>query len=240
MNLFKGLEKFGLKTEGTENLFEEEKRTNASTEQGEAKEEIPSEESFLLEKSVRCTVCDKVFKTKMIKNGRVKRLEPDFDLRPRFMYIDTLKYDVASCPNCGYTAMNRYFEHLSSVQIKLIKEKICANFKPTGEEPAVYDYDTAINRYKLALFNTLVKKGKASEKAYTCLKISWLYRGKLEGMDEKDASLLFKSSINRDVSNVRHGSDNSRLPVSCYVKAFQTLRYCVQMYFQDLVYKLCF
>ena len=73
--------------------------------------------------------------------------------------------------------------------IKLIKEKICANFKPTGEEPAVYDYDTAINRYKLALFNTLVKKGKASEKAYTCLKISWLYRGKLEGMDEKDASL---------------------------------------------------
>ena len=169
MNLFKGLEKFGLKTEGTENLFEEEKRTNASTEQGEAKEEIPSEESFLLEKSVRCTVCDKVFKTKMIKNGRVKRLEPDFDLRPRFMYIDTLKYDVASCPNCGYTAMNRYFEHLSSVQIKLIKEKICANFKPTGEEPAVYDYDTAINRYKLALFNTLVKKGKASEKAYTCL-----------------------------------------------------------------------
>ena len=189
MNLFKGLEKFGLKTEGTENLFEEEKRTSASTEQGEAKEEIPSEESFLLEKSVRCTVCDKVFKTKMIKNGRVKRLEPDFDLRPRFMYIDTLKYDVASCPNCGYTAMNRYFEHLSSVQIKLIKEKICANFKPTGEEPAVYDYDTAINRYKLALFNTLVKKGKASEKAYTCLKISWLYRGKLEGMDEKDASL---------------------------------------------------
>ena len=166
MNLFKGLEKFGLKTEGTENLFEEEKRTNASTEQGEAKEEIPSEESFLLEKSVRCTVCDKVFKTKMIKNGRVKRLEPDFDLRPRFMYIDTLKYDVASCPNCGYTAMNRYFEHLSSVQIKLIKEKICANFKPTGEEPAVYDYDTAINRYKLALFNTLVKKGKVSEKDF--------------------------------------------------------------------------
>ena len=34
-----------------------------------------------------------------------------------------------------------------------------------------------------------LKKGKASEKAYTCLKISWLYRGKLEGMDEKDASL---------------------------------------------------
>ena len=37
---------------------------------------------------------------------------------------------------------------------------------------------------------------------------------------------------------MRHGSDNSRLPVSCYVKAFQTLRYCVPNVFQDLVYKL--
>ena len=116
-------------------------------------------------------------------------MEPDFDLRPRFQYIDTLKYDVASCPFCGYTAMNRYFEHLSSMQIKLIKEQVCANFKPSGEEPAVFDYDTAIERYKLSLFNTLVKKGKTSEKAYTCLKISWLLRGKYEEMDPDDSSL---------------------------------------------------
>jgi len=92
-------------------------------------------------------------------------------------------------------------------QIKLIKEKICANFKPTGEEPAVYDYDTAINRYKLALFNTLVKKGKASEKAYTCLKISWLYRGKLEGMDEKDASLEQERSKYREKKNRMKDAD---------------------------------
>lgn len=49
MNLFKGLEKFGLKTEGTENLFEEEKGPMHQQSKGEAKEEIPSEESFLLE-----------------------------------------------------------------------------------------------------------------------------------------------------------------------------------------------
>lgn len=64
MNLFKGLEKFGLKTEGTENLFEEEKRTNASTEQGEAKEEIPSEESFLLEKQCAALCAIKCSKQK--------------------------------------------------------------------------------------------------------------------------------------------------------------------------------
>ncbi|MFR8428491.1 MAG: DUF2225 domain-containing protein [Roseburia inulinivorans] len=30
---------------------------------------------------------------------------------------------------------------------------------------------------KLALFNTIVKKGKTSENTYSCLKLSWLYRG---------------------------------------------------------------
>ena len=33
--------------------------------------------------------------------------------------IDTNKYEVASCPKCGFTAMHRYFGHLSSLQIKI-------------------------------------------------------------------------------------------------------------------------
>ena len=124
-----------------------------------------------------------MFKTKVIKSGRVKRLEPDRDLRPRFQYIDTLKYDITSCPACGYTAMNRFYEHLTPTQIKLIKEQISNNFQPDNKaENAVYDYDEVIDRYKLSLVNTVVKKGKDSEKAYTCLKIAWLLRGKAETM----------------------------------------------------------
>lgn len=181
MNLFEGLEKFGIKSEETDNLFAEEKKTADADGGGAKKESAPTEESLLLEKAVRCAVCDQVFKTKMVKSGRIKRLEPDLDLRPRFQYIDTLKYDVTSCPFCGYTAMNRYFEHLSSAQMKLIRETVCANFQTAiADEPEVYDYDTAIGRYKLALFNTVAKKGKTSEKAYACLKIAWLYRGKGE------------------------------------------------------------
>ena len=189
MNLFEGLEKFGLKAQEIGSIFEDEKKAVNHTEESKTvTEEIPSEESFLLEKGIRCAVCDKGFKTKMIKNGRVKRLEPDYDLRPRFQYVDILKYDVSSCPYCGYTAMNRYFEHLSSAQIKLIKAQVCENFKPTGmDEPAIYDYDTAIGRYKMALYTTMVKRGKASEKAYTCLKIAWLYRGKAESLAPKKA-----------------------------------------------------
>lgn len=188
MNLFEGLEKFGLKAAGVTSLFEDEKKKAVKEDVSKSSvEEIPTEESFLLEKTVRCTVCDKVFKAKMVKSGRAKRMEPDEDLRPKYEHIDILKYDVLSCPHCGYTAMNRYFEHLASVQIRLIKEQICANFKPTGEdEPATYDYDTAIGRYKLALYTTMVKKGKTSEKAYCCLKLAWLYRGKAESLNPND------------------------------------------------------
>ncbi|MGN0351905.1 MAG: DUF2225 domain-containing protein [Roseburia sp.] len=195
MNLFSGLEKFGIKADDTANLFEEEKKDTGAVVKTDTGEEIPAESSFLLEKAVRCTVCDKVFKTKMVKNGRVKRLEPDFDLRPRFQYIDTTKYDVLSCPFCGYTAITRYFEHLTSAQIKMVKEQVCANFNGVmGADlpvlPEEYSYDEAIERYKLALFCSMAKKAKTSEKAYTCLKIAWLLRGKAESLTGTDEETL--------------------------------------------------
>lgn len=183
MNLFSGLEKFGLKSTESMQLFEDEQKEDKKGNETRAEEKIPAESDFLLEKTVHCKVCDHVFKTKVIKSGRVKRLEPDRDLRPRFQYIDTLKYDITSCPACGYTAMNRFYEHLTPTQIKLIKEQISSNFHPDNKpEKAVYDYDEVIDRYKLSLVNTVVKKGKDSEKAYTCLKIAWLLRGKGETM----------------------------------------------------------
>lgn len=217
MNLFEGLEKFGLKTEGMTSLFEDEKKKKVAEDGKPAVEEIPTEDTFLLEKEVCCTVCDKKFKSKMVKNGRVKRLESDEDLRPRYQYVDILKYDVLSCPHCGYTAMNRYFEHLSSAQIKFIKEQVCANFKPTGaEETAVYDYDTAIGRYKLALFTAMVKKGKTSEKAYCCLKLAWLFRGKAESLDPNDAATpeLKKECMEQEEGFYRQAFDGFMKAVS--------------------------
>lgn len=185
-NLLSGLGKFGLDENVANNIFQDENVTVKKEEDGTVVKEVaaPKEEDFLLLKSIRCPVCDGVFRTTMIKSGRAKRKEPDMDLRPRFEYIDTNKYDVASCPHCGYTGIHRYFPHLSTLQMKLIKEGVCAKFKtaPTKpiEEIEVLDYDTAIERYKLALYTTIVKKGQTSEKAYECLKIAWLLRGKME------------------------------------------------------------
>ena len=161
MNLFSGLEKFGLKTDGEMDLFADEEKKKGAGGEVSKEAEVPTEDSFLLAKAVRCAVCDKVFKRKMVKNGRVKREEPDRDLRPRFQYIDTLKYNVTSCPFCGYTALNNYFEHLPAGQVKLVKEKICENYKaePQKEESetAPYDYDTAVAMHKLSLFNAIAE-----------------------------------------------------------------------------------
>lgn len=185
-NLLSGLGKFGLDENVATKLYEEE---SSSAKRGEGAAETaapagPKEEDFLLLKSVRCPICDGVFRTPMIKSGRAKRKEPDLDLRPRFEYIDTNKYDVASCPKCGFTAMHRYYAHLTPVQVKLIKEGVIEKFKtpPAKEitELETIDYDTAIERFKLALYTAIVKKAANSEKAYICLKISWLLRGKLE------------------------------------------------------------
>lgn len=191
MNFFAGLEKFGFQSGKDVDLYADEKEElREKEEQKEKQAEIPKEEEFLLEKSVRCVVCDKVFRTKLVKSGRVKRLEPDMDLRPRHQYIDTLKYDAASCPYCGYTALNRFFEHVSPGQIKLVKEQICSNFKSGDAElPETYDYDKAIDMHKLSLLNAMVKKAKTSEKAYNCLIISWLLRGKAEQIEEESPEL---------------------------------------------------
>ena len=197
MGLFDGLEKYGLNLD-TEDIFAEETVSGEENTSGEKapeeekQEEKPlhEEEEFLLKRTMSCPVCEAKVPVLMVKNGRLRRMESDFDLRPRFQYIDTNKYDVTSCPKCGYTAMNRYFTHISTLQIRLIREKICSQFKPEEEQApvSVYTYPQAIGRCKLAMVNAVVKKAKASEKAYICLKLSWICRGWAESMEDKALS----------------------------------------------------
>ncbi|MCR5053747.1 MAG: DUF2225 domain-containing protein [Lachnospiraceae bacterium] len=187
MNLFAGLEKFGFSGKDDMDIMDDGKKKSSKSKEPVAKEvKEVTEEDLLLNKTIQCPVCDGRFQALMVKTAKLKRQEPDFDLRPNFAGIDTVKYDVTACPNCGYAAMNRYFESLSVGQKKLIRTEVCAKYRPVKPVPCTtYSYDQAIERFKISLVSTMVKRAKLSEKSYTCLKISWLMREKLKEMPNK-------------------------------------------------------
>ena len=187
-----GLGKFGIKADEDIDLFGDQKNTNAQeTVVDELKEiTLKSESELVLEKTIRCPVCNKIFRTLQPKSERVKRLESDQDLRPRCEGIDIMKYNVNCCSFCGYTALasGKYFETISMDQKKLVEEKICKTFEPNSvanafeSEVKEWDYDTAITLHQLSFYNAVVKEAKTSEKAYNCLVLSWLLRGKAESI----------------------------------------------------------
>lgn len=187
-NLFAGLESLGLNVKKDIEVFEEEKKEGAEAGQAENKPKEISEESLLFDKSHKCPVCDKEFKCKMVRTGKAKLVSQDMDLRPKYQGIDPLKYDAILCPNCGYASLNRYFNFVMSSQAKQIREQISSTFKYESADEATYSYDEAITRHKMALLNTVIKKGKLSERAYTCLKLAWLFRGKREELMQGDYS----------------------------------------------------
>ncbi len=184
--LFSGLESFGFSGLGDVDLFAEEKKKQEAPQEAKVEKPVISEKDFLLDKTAECPVCDSRFKYRAVKASGAKLLGTDNDLRPRHEGIDVTKYDVIMCPMCGYTALSRYFPGILNLQKQKVREKISMNFKTRPGAPETYTYDEALENYKMALLNAVVKGAKASEKAYICLKMSWLYRGKAEEITEAD------------------------------------------------------
>lgn len=180
-NLLSGLESLGLGNLEGLDIYEDPHKD----EKKQAEVVAPKEEDMLFDKSYTCTVCDKDFKAKMVRSGKAKAMAADQDLRPRYEGIDVLKYDIISCPYCGYSSMSKNFPYLTPAQKRAIKENICSSYKPRKIDPdkKIYTYEEAMERHKLALVNTIVKHGKASEKAYICLKTGWILRGQREALE---------------------------------------------------------
>lgn len=188
MGLFSGLEKMGLGKLNKLEVFEEDtakKGAKKGEESQQASKPKVTEEDLLFDKSYTCPVCNNEFHSKMIRTGKVKLLSADTDLRPKYQLVDSLKYDALVCPSCGYAALSRFFKFMMPAQAKLIRENITKNFSGLPQTGGTYTYDDAILRHKLALANAIVKKAKNSEKAYTCLKMAWLFRGKRETLPKE-------------------------------------------------------
>ncbi len=188
MGLLSGLEKFGLGHHQDIKSIAENTDAEATKKKEKTETRKPMEEKdFLIEKGFSCPVCDHKFKAFAVRTSKLRRLDPDDDLRPRYESIDTVKYDTAVCPNCGYAAMGNYFTPLSQNQIKRLREQVMAKFRPCREvKKESYTYEEAIERYQLCIVSAMVKNTKISEKAYICLKISWLYREMAADCDDAE------------------------------------------------------
>ncbi len=172
-------------------IFEEEKKEQEKT--VSAAVHKTEEKDLIFDKSFVCPVCDSSFSAKIVKTGKAKLLGTDQDLRARYEGIDPAKYEVLLCPTCGYAAVSRYFSGVTSAQAKLIREKISQSVHINSYNDETYSYEQAMERYKLALVNAVVKKARTSEKAYICLKSAWLVRGyaeSLRGTGTSDGKLL--------------------------------------------------
>lgn len=181
--LLSGLSSLGLGDLENAQIFEDPK--NEKSEDGNDTEIAQVQEKDLIyDRSFDCPVCDAKFTSKVMKTGKSKLLRTDTDLRMVYEGLDVQKYDVITCPKCGFTAINRFFKPMTSAQVKVIKEKICQNVQIKPSTGEVYTYDEAAERYKLALACAIVRQAKASEKAYICLKSAWLLRGWQEELFE--------------------------------------------------------
>lgn len=180
MNLFKELFKFGFADLEEVKIFEPKQKQEFSKET--KKVEITLTD-ILYDKTFECPVCNKQFKSKVIKSGKNKFIKADSDLKPYYEIVDPSLYEVLHC-SCGYTGLAKSFEILLPTQKVLIKQGICEKFKeiPRSEYRTIQE---AIELYKLSLLNTIVKKGKDGEKGFTCLKIAWFYRDLADEANEK-------------------------------------------------------
>ncbi len=141
---------------------------------------------LVFRKTCKCPVCDKEFKNLTVKQGKARPEGTDLDLKPRYKNIETLKYDVLLCPNCGYAALEKYFNRVSARQIKELSSQIKESFAVKIEDKDEFSFEDAVLRYRLALLSCQVKGVKESETGYVCLKFGWLYRAYLQTLEETD------------------------------------------------------
>lgn len=193
--LLSGLASLGLGDLEKAKIYDEPEKKESV----EIKKEVKSipevqEKDYVYDRSFDCPACGEKITSKVMKTGKSKLLRMDKDLRPVHEGVDIQKYEVVACSECGFAALTRYFQPMPSNQVKLIKEKISDNVRMKRYIGDVYTYEEAMERYKLALACAVVKQAKASERAYICLKSSWLLRGWQEAlMGQKDKEDLIAS-----------------------------------------------
>jgi hypothetical protein len=166
---------------------------------------LQEEEKSLFDKRFTCPCCEAEFKAKHVKSGGVKLDHTEFDLRPVYKGLDALKYDVVFCNNCGYAALERYFNVLRPAQRMKVEENVCSKYKKREVMEGPYTYEYAVERYKLALYCTIQKVAEPSEIGYVCLKLSWLLQNMADSMEQNPEE--YKNATPEKIEELRKQAD---------------------------------
>lgn len=126
-------------------------------------------------KEINCPVCENIFKTPVVKAKSPRIASKDSDLFIRYTVENPYFYEVWLCPNCGYAALKTDFDKIKTYQKNLVKERVSPKWI-NREYDLPFAENIAIERYKLALVNSIMIESNFSTKAIICLRIAWLYR----------------------------------------------------------------
>lgn len=187
----------------------------SETVKSEKKEPVIREEDILFPKTYQCPVCDKTFKTLAVRAGKIRSIGQDEDLRPLYKEMDPIKYDAIVCPYCGYGALSRYFDSVMPIQKKKLRAEIKEKFKGIEVSTDLFSYEEAIMRYKMVLLCDVVGGVKNSRKAYTCLKLAWVIRGRMEKEELKLEPSEYEKLFAEEMECIQNAYDG-------YVLAFST------------------
>lgn len=186
-NIFSGLEDLGFSDIHDIRVFP--KKEEVKETQKEKKEEDPK--SLLYDATFTCPVCQNAISARTVKSSAIRRQKSDSDLFTRYSSVNPYFYEVILCNVCGYAAMRHDFDKIREYQVQLIQQKISPKWQGR-RYPEVYDVNIAIERFKLALLNSVVMESKASRKAIICLRLAWMYR-LLE--DDQNEKLFLKQAV---------------------------------------------
>lgn len=129
----------------------------------------------IYEKTHQCPLCGNEIKQKVIKGSKNRLVKTDFDLNAYYDKANPLYYEVIVCTECGFAQLGKKEEMPTLAEADLLKKAIVSKF--SGRKYSeYYTAEDAVDRYKLALLNAIVRNALEGEKAYIALKLAWVYR----------------------------------------------------------------